>query len=900
MKLNRIGNTEKLFGRNLFYYLKHSTQQNEKREYFFVFSLCAILLLSGCGTSQKATDGKVAKETKEAKFEELIKDSRKVQGYFDLYQKEDNLYLAVPKERINEKFLINMELARGIGSSFLYGGLMLNRESLLVSFEDHEGKIFLVQHPHRYLAKEGTPEEKAVALSFSSSVIEAAKIEAHNKDSTEVLINVYDWFVGDISGISERVGFAVSDNPDKPGRVSFDKSRSHLEVLQGFPENINIQAKLTFKNSEQEGPRTVPDARYIPLSLFYTLAKLPEQPMEPRLADDRTGYFMTVHKDFSDDSETFFKRYVNKWRLECDGPPGEDGLCDPKKPIVYYIDHTVPVEYRKPMMEGVEAWSVAYESAGFKNAVQVKMLPDSIMAGDIRYSTLRWNTSDQPMYGAIGPSVVDPRTGEILDADILFEANMMLGTKDSYRELVEPREAIDQIFNVTEQELELFSRGLETKSFYHEMSMQMELIHSVLIAKKKISAGDPVPKEYINEFVRWVTMHEVGHTLGLRHNFRSSIDTPMDKLYERKWAKEKGVFSSAMEYPTVNIHPNSKDKDGYYYNPGVGSYDRWVISYGYTPDNEKAKEIARQAAKQGHSYGTDEDARGPGAVDPHINVFDLGADPLTWGKERAQLLNDMMLQIPEIVLNDNTPYYKTTELFQTYLFQYARTLPPAVKYIGGQHQYRDHVGDPDGRMPFVPVSKKKQQEALNMIIDYAFNLKAIEVPTKVYQKMGSNRWNHWGNDNTYQDRIDYPIHKIILGIQSSLLQQLLNPMRLERIRDTELKFGEENTLGIPDLMNQVTNAVWSEILTSPATNIESNRRDLQRAYLDEVITLVTDAPKNTPADARSIARAQLKQLLSKLSNRLSSSHFDDYSRAHLEESKARMEAGLEAGLDLKN
>lgn len=867
--------------------------------------VCAVLLFPGCATSQKATDNKEAaqkEEKKESKFEELTKDTKKIEGYFDLYHKDDKLYLTVPKDRLNEKFLMNMELARGIGSSFLYGGLMLNSKAMLVSFEDHEGKIFMVQHPYRYHAEEGTPEAEAVDLSFGNSVVETAKIEAFNEDSTQMLVNVYDWFVGDISGISDRVGYAVSSTPGRPGRVSFDKSRSHLETLQGFPENVNIQAKLTFRNSEQGGPRTVPDTRYIPLSLFYTMVKLPEEPMQPRMADDRAGYFMTVHKDFTDDSDTFFRRYVNRWRLECDGPAGEDGLCDPKEPIVYYIDRTVPEEYREPMMEGVEAWSEAYEAAGFRNAVQAKMLPDSIMAGDIRYPTLRWNTSDQSFYGAIGPSVVDPRTGEILDADILFEANMLLGNKESYREIVEPRDAIDQVFNVSEEELALMSQGVKTQSFYNEMNMQMELVHSVLAARGQIKPGEPVPKEYINQFMRWVTMHEVGHTLGLRHNFRSSVDTPLDKLYDESWAQDQGIFNSAMEYPTVNLHPESKEKDGYYYNPGVGSYDRWVISYGYTPDDEKAKELARQAAKDGHAYGTDEDARGSGAVDPHVNVYDLGSDPLAWGKERAGLLSGMIPKVPEIALADNMPYYEATDLFQTYLFQYARTLAPAVKYIGGQHQYRDHVGDPEGRMPFVPVSKAEQQEALDMIVEYAFSADGIELPRDVYQKMGANRWSHWGNSTTYRGRIDYPLHQTLVGIQSALLEQLFDPTRLERIRDIEVKFGEENTVTIPDLMNQVTTAVWSEVWTSPGSNIDSNRRDLQRAYLNEVTELVTDAPNGTPADARSVARAQLKELNQILANRLAPPTYDfnDYTRAHLEESIARIEAALEAGLNLEN
>ncbi len=675
--------------------------------------LCAAFVIQGCATSQNATTSEqtAPEESSENEYEKLIKDAEAYEGYFNLYQKDDKLYMAVDKDRLNDKFLMNFELARGIGSSGLYGGTMLNIfEGLLVSFEMHENKLFLVQHPHRYKAEEGTPQAKAVELSFGESIVETASIEAFNADSTKMLVNVYEWFVGDLSGISDRVASAVSSRPGQPGRVSFDQSRSHLEKIQSFPENVNVQARLTFRNGEQGGPRTLADSRYIPVSLFYTMVKLPEEPMKPRMADDRTGYFMTVHKDFTEADETFFKRYVNRWRLECDGAPDSDGLCTPKKPIVYYIDHTVPTEFREAMMEGIEAWSDAFVDAGFRNAVQAKMLPDSVMAEDIRYATLRWNTSDQPGYGAIGPSVVDPRTGEILDADILFEANMILGDKDAYRELVEPRTAIDEIFNVSEEELALMSQGVKTQSFYNEMSSQFDLVQSMLAAKGVIKPGAPVPKEFLDQAVRWVTMHEVGHTLGLRHNFRSSIDTPLDKLYDEQWAEENGVFNSAMEYPTVNVSPEGEAQDGYYYNPGVGSYDRWVISYGYITDDAKAEEIARQSAMPGHAYGTDEDARGAGAVDPHINVYDLGADPLAWGKGRAELLRGMIPRVPEITLEDGTPYYEATDLFNTYLFQYARALAPAVKYIGGQHQYRDHVGDPQGRMPFVPVSKESSKK----------------------------------------------------------------------------------------------------------------------------------------------------------------------------------------------
>lgn len=868
----------------------------------FLMLLCVGLIFTACSTTEQAVDKQKKDAQQENKYEELTKDADKYEGYFDLYQKDDELYLSVDKDQLDELFLMNFELARGIGSAGLYGGSMLTIfEGLVVSLEKHEGKVMLVQHPHRYTAGGDETLEKALNLAYGSSVLETAKVEAFNADSSQMLVNVYDWFVGDLSGISQRLKYAVGEN-GQPGRVSFDKSRSHLEKVQAFPDNVNIQAKLTFNNAEGNAPRTVADGRYIPLSLFYTMVELPEEPMKPRMADDRAGYFMTVHKDFSKESDNFFKRYVNRWRLECDEGASEGELCSPKKPITYYIDRTVPEKYREAMMNGIEAWSDAFEDAGFKNAVQAKMLPDSVMAEDIRYPTLRWSTSDQPGYGAIGPSVVDPRTGEILDADILFEASMLLGDKDAYRNLVEPRSAIDEVFNVSEEELALMSRGVKTKSFYSEMNAQFDLIHSFLLANGQIEAGDPVPKEFVDQALKWVTMHEVGHTLGLRHNFRSSIDTPLDKLYDEEWGEEKGVFSSAMEYPSINLHPENKSEDSYYYNPGVGSYDRWVISYGYTPDAEKAEKIARQAAQPGHAYGTDEDARGAGAVDPHVNVFDLGSDPLAWGKERADLLSGLIPQIGEIKLEDNAPYYEATDLFQSYLYQYARVLTPAVKYIGGQHQYRDHVGDPDGRMPFEPVDYEEQKEALDMIVNYAFAADAMTLPQDMFQKMGADRWSHWGNSTTYGGRVDYPLHGTMLGIQSSLLEELLDPVRLSRIRDTEVKFGTENTVTIPELMSALTESIWSEVLTSPGQNIETNRRDLQRNHLNRMVKLITEAPDDMPADARSVARQQLKTLRNQLEARLSPPTYDfnDYTQAHLEESVSRIEAALQASFDIEN
>jgi hypothetical protein len=834
-------------------------------------------------------------------FERLIENAEKIEGFFTFYQKDDKLYLALTQDDLDNDFILNYQIARGIGAAGLYGGTMLNIfEAEIVALRKKENKIFLVNKPHRYRAEEGTPQARALELTYGESVLETANIEATSSDGV-MLINAYNWFVGDLSNISQRVQNALSTRPGTPGRAQFDRSRSYVEMVESFPKNSNIQTMLTFRNQETSGPRTLADSRFLPVSIFYSMAELPEEPMTPRMADDRLGYFMTVHKDFTDTGDEFFQRYVNRWRLECDGEPGIDGLCDPKQPIIYYLENTIPERYRQPMMEGVEAWSDAFEEAGFRNAVRAEMLPDSISAGDIRYSTLRWNVSDQPGYGAIGPSVVDPRTGEILDADQLYEASMFLGFRNTYREIVDPQTAINEIFNVSDEEMEAMKMGIKTESFYMEMGTQANLMRTALLANGSMKPGEAIPDEYVDQAVRWVTMHEVGHTLGLRHNFRSSTDTPVDKLHDTEWTEERGVFSSVMDYPSPNIASNG-NQSGHFYNTGVGSYDRWVISYGYTPDDEKAKEIARRAAEPGHAYGTDEDARGAGAIDPNVNVFSLSEDPIAWGRDRADLIRGMFPLLPDFALTDNMPYYEVTDLFQSVFFQYARALAPAVKYIGGQYQYRDHIGDPNGRMPFEPVPLEKQREALSTIVDYTFSADAIHLPQDVYQQFGANRWSHWGQSNTFQGRIDYPLHRTLLGVQTSMLTQLLNPTRLERIRDTEVKFGAENTVTIPEMMATVTEAIWSEAWSAPGENIDSNRRDLQRAYLDQMIRLVTNAPSGTPADARSVARYTLQDLHERLDRRLAppTYDFDIYTRAHLSETKERIERALSAGLSLEN
>ena len=849
-------------------------------------------------------------------WNKLTKDAEVMKGYFTLYKKRENLYLELKPAQLGTPVLGIFSFARGIGSNFLLGGLPLGQ--CVLEFQRAGDHILVMNRNTRFVASGDSAYARARDLSEGSSVMASLKIESEN-ESKAVLVDLAPFLVSDLTDLSE---FMRSSFPGKT--VRFDKERSALGVIHMYPENLEAEALLTYAPNDRAGfdVPSVSDERYIPITVHYSFSKLPEVPMTPRLADDRVGYFLTAVKDFGrDNAEQFWVRYIHRWRLEKKDPGA--ALSEPVKPIVYYIDRTVPAAYRPYIKQGVERWQKAFEAAGFKNAIIAKDPPDDPNwdPEDARYSTIRWITSSEPSFGAIGPSRVDPRTGEILDADICIEASIVQSFRNIYRRYAGPEAIADQVMPM----MAPAPAGLpleERCDLQSGIADGGALLNIGLLVDGALPPGSPVPEEYMGQALVEVTMHEVGHTLGLRHNFRSSTSTPYDKLNDRDWTHAHGMTSSVMDYPTPNISPD-RSKQGDYYTTTAGDGDLWSIRYGYTPsgatdvdaDYAAVKKIADESNQPGHEYSTDEDTYPVDAPDPRSNIFDLGNDPLRFAKDRSAYIAGLWKsgKLDERILGAEGEYPVLRRAMDTLLGQYATALGMAVKYIGGSEVSRNHRGQPGLRPPLQPIAAARQREALDFLGQRAFAADAFTLAPSLLNCLVQDRWSHWGQVDTFApgNRIDYNLGDRAFAIQDRLLAVLLSPALLSRLHEAESR--SPDAFRMSEHFDRLTKLLWGEVGAAPGPGFKalegpSTRRDVQRAYVDKLAAmLVTPGPvvatfpglpggaTALPDDARALARLQLQRIDARCAAALAGKTvLGDYTRAHLLETRARIKRALDA------
>jgi Met-zincin/Domain of unknown function (DUF5117) len=877
-------------------------------------------------------DNNLAEIRKEdfCRFNGIVNRIDKLEGLFTLYCSEDSgkIYLELKPEQLNKDYLAIVTLESGIGESGIYSGLPLS--DFLFYFRRVNNRLHFVVRNVKFRT-EGRPEQRSLARSFSDSVLYSLQIATTDPNSQNILINLDELLMQDFPGLTPLLKYSLQAD------YHLDPRKSYFGDVNSFPENVEIDSIYGFSSLEGANLITVPDSRALTLKVHYSFSQLRENNAYiPRLADDRVGYFITAFQDFSNNNpHESFVRYINRWHLEPSDPNA--ALSPPKKPIVYWIENAVPLEYRDAIREGVLMWNKAFEKAGFQNAIEVQQMPDDAdwKPADVHYNTIRWFNSWDAGF-ARGPMRVNPFTGEILDADIMVDANMVRLIQQEYHALMDgnfsqvgknPCQILwrSQELAARSQKADANHDLLPSSEFCYdvESSEQAAMGALALSILPNTTPSSETIKEYVHQYLRSIIAHEVGHTLGLRHNFHGSTMLAPEELNNTEITHTKGLVGSVMDYLPVNMAPQGVQQGDYF--PGVvGPYDDWAIEYGYKrypstafeaiiPESEKTflEQIALASPQPELSYATDEDIWD---INPLANVWDMSSDVLLYSQWQMDNARFMWQRLDKGYLLKGESYSNLRLRFNRVLKYYFRNAILLSKYIGGQSFQRLHASD-DAAWTFVPVSLLKQRQALTKLQEYVFAEDAFSFSPQLLNQLAPSRWEHWGS-SAPNNRLDYPIHDRILGFQSAILRSLLDSDRLNRLQDIELKTQPGQALSIPELFDTLQTGIWTEVFAPGEPKpISSIRRSLQREHLNILLQMMLGTT-NTPEDGRTLAWYELRQLQKAIDVRLKQlevQHFDGvptlgatanqegesldiYTLAHLEASGDRITKALNAQL----
>ncbi len=888
------------------------------------------------------------------KFEAVSKDFQKVtpaadgETYWTLWKrdKDAQLLAELPKDFESKRFYIAPTVASGDEEAGVY--TMYTRwggaGDRYVYWKRYDKQLALIE-PDLTHRTSGDPESKAgVERIWTDRVVLSIPILCMGPNNAPVL-DLDSLLVGNAD---KFFGYFVN---------GMNPSLSKVAAAKAFPHNVEISIQLPVINGRLA-------------TLHWSISDVPQNTgYKTRIADRRVGFFYLNYEDrakLDESSQTI--RYATRWNLEKRDPSLK--LSPPKKPIVFYIEHTTPVRYRRWVREGILDWNTAFEKVGFLGAVEVYQQDAQTGAHmdkdpeDVRYNFLRWTNSY--MGYAIGPSRVNPETGEILDADIVMDEVFLTGWARSYRELLpetamrrydaetlawleqnpdwNPRERLAQAFRTRQEDAQLHRRAFQISEPDHaiapegaaEPTLLQRLMaggrrpclsalgrsQSVAIARMAHAAGmlgalqdddkkaddkegekkpeegllDGLPEEFVGPMLKDVIMHEVGHTLGLMHNFKASSIYSVEQINSPEWkAQGKTVAGSVMDYLSDNIAPDPRVQ-GAYSMTTIGPYDFWAIEWGYT--SGEPKDVAKRAAEPELAFLSDEGNYGP---DPGAKVWDLTSDSLAWAGTQMELVKKLRAKLLDRVVKEGQSWQRAREGYELLLGVHMRAVFAASNWIGAASITRDRKGDPNGRDPVTVAPAEKQRAAMKFVMENTMRDAAFGISPGLLAKLGSDEW--WDEGFFFADPPDYPVNDLVLAVQSMALTELMNPMVLRRIYDNEVRTpAGQDMLTMPELLGAVRAEVWSELSAtvngSPTARqpaISPFRRNLQREHLNRLVSLST-ARAWSGASSRpltNLARQELRDLKASI-DKMNLDRLDPYSRSHLADAKTRIDKALEA------
>ncbi len=759
-------------------------------------------------------------------YDEVITEEAKSdEGVFTVHQVKDQFYYEIPTSELGREFLWVGRIARTTGGQG-YGGQKI--DTRVVRWERRGDRVMLRNVSHSVVADESLPIAEAVDANNNDTILMAFDIAALGEDDAPV-IDITSLFATEVPEFSARSRLQAR---------GFDRRRSYVERITAFPENIEVRATHTYTrppdtNAQQRrGPQPGGRGRNrgmapgsATLEMAYSMVKLPEDPMMPRLHDDRVGYFSLTQTDYGmDEHRAVKRRYITKWRLEKQDPSAE--LSDSIKPIVYYVDPATPEEWVSYVKQGVEDWQPAFEAAGFSNAILGKEAPKNEedpewSPEDARYSVIRWLPSETE--NASGPHVHDPRTGEILESDIQFYHNVQNLLRDWYFVQVAPLDPRAQTL--------------------------------------------PLPDDLMGELLRFVVAHEVGHTLGFQHNMKGSSTYPFENLRDPEWLAEMSHTPSIMDYSRFNYVAQPEDnipvED---LIPGIGPYDKWATRWGYmpipgasTPDEER-ETLDKWALEQDDTPWFRFSTSGSSRSDPGELTEAVGdsnaVEATRLGLKNLERVTDILISATS---EPGRNWDDLNELYGRVLGQWTREMNHVGALVGGFNSQQRHDGQDGVRFTVVP--RDKQAAAVRFLNENAFETPKFMVQPEILRRIEPSG-----------------VLARVRNSQRSVLNFLLNPARFTRLVEQEAI--DSDAYSPTEFLSDLRKGIWRELYDEDVS-ADAFRRNLQRLYLELVGTRLNGA-QAAANDMRAFLRGQLTTLDGEVSGSMSRAS-DQATRFHLQD-----------------
>ncbi|MFO0828151.1 MAG: zinc-dependent metalloprotease [Phycisphaerales bacterium] len=906
------------------------------------------------------------------KFEDVSKGYERVvstpdgQTLFGLYinKKDEQLLAELPKGWDRMKFFIAATPAGGVIFSGLQG------PARYVFWRQYGNRLALIE-PQLDVRSNGEQVSKdSVRRIFTDRVLLEVPIVALGPNGQPVI---------DLDGLLVGNAQQLTGQALNPRLVKIAKAKA-------FPQNLELAVEA-------------PDQGGAYKTVHYSISAIPENSAyKPRVADDRIGYFVTDYRDLGlYGTDTNWVRYINRWDLQKRDP--KLSLSPPKEPIVFYIEHTVPVRYRRYVRDGILQWNEAFKKIGIDNAIEVYQQDEVTGAHmekdpeDVRYNFIRWLNND--VATAIGPSRANPMTGQILDADIVLTDGWIRAFYSWYEErpmdmamsltpdsLVwleshpewDPRLQLlppvqrDEVLKRRaarvaagdtdaadsrkdplvagrpefEEAMRLSAGGDSVPNAPHSqpghtcgaqcfaaqgLAMDMAFASMMLDAYGEIgvvgaAAGqetpkpdapkpdapkdgtpkeetlDGVPESFVSVQLAHLVAHEVGHTLGLRHNFKASSWLTLDEINSLESKGKKPHAASVMDYIGTNFNVDPKATQGDYAMIGIGPYDIWAIEYGYTFDDPN--KVLAHVGEPGHMYLTDEDTMGP---DPLARRYDFSKDPHQWAVAQMALVKNLRASLLEKYVKNGDSWEKARKGYQKTLNKQRQMIDVMGSWVGGTHVTRVKKGDANMGDPLVPVDPQRQRAALQFMMENAFRDDAYGITPELVNKLSVEKWGD--GPALFSQQSDWPINDQIAATQNMALTLLLNPTTLSRIADNELRTpAGQDAFTIPELMKTLSDDIYREVDASNLGKgwndrkpmITPFRRNGQADLTDRYIAIAT-GKAGMPRTVRQLAQLQLEQLNARLDAVMKSANagnVDTYSLAHLADMSKRVKKALDA------